>query len=96
MGGRLYVGMGTHPEHGAGTRFSYFLCLDITKKGDASLKSYGAQAAVNKESAMAKLLLTTTEADQRTASTSLRVSYVGLGLVMLGFALQASAALAKI
>jgi outer membrane protein assembly factor BamB len=51
-GDRLYVGMGLAPDHGSGTRFSYFLCLDITKKGDVSLKSYDAQAAANKESAL--------------------------------------------
>ncbi len=32
--------------------WSYFLCLDITKKGDVSLKSYDAKAAVNKRSAL--------------------------------------------
>jgi outer membrane protein assembly factor BamB len=54
VGERLYVGMGVPPEHFAiGTRLqSYFLCLDITKKGDVSPKSYDAKAAVNKQSAL--------------------------------------------
>jgi outer membrane protein assembly factor BamB len=52
VGARLYVGMGVHPEHGNAPAFSYFLCLDLTKKGDVSLKSYDAKAAVNKDSAL--------------------------------------------
>ncbi|MCI0378855.1 MAG: PQQ-binding-like beta-propeller repeat protein, partial [Gemmataceae bacterium] len=49
---KLYIGMGLRPEHESPTRFSYFLCLDITKKGDVSFKSYDAKAAENKNSAL--------------------------------------------
>jgi outer membrane protein assembly factor BamB len=52
VGERLYVGMGLAPDHFAGSRFSYFLCLDITKKGDVSLKSNDVNAAANKDSAL--------------------------------------------
>jgi len=51
VGDKLYIGLGTHPECGR-PRGSYFLCLDITKKGDVSLKSYVAKAAENKDSAL--------------------------------------------
>ncbi|MBM4072081.1 MAG: hypothetical protein FJ271_24615 [Planctomycetes bacterium] len=37
---RLYVGLGLYPEHPApDSKFSYVLCLDITKKGDVSARS---------------------------------------------------------
>lgn len=37
---KLYVGLGLYPEHPApDSKFSYFLCLDITKKGDVSAKT---------------------------------------------------------
>ncbi|MCI0638293.1 MAG: PQQ-binding-like beta-propeller repeat protein [Gemmataceae bacterium] len=49
---KLYVGMGLRPEHENPTRVSHFLCLDITKKGDVSFKSYDAKAPVNKDSAL--------------------------------------------
>jgi outer membrane protein assembly factor BamB len=52
VGDRLYVGLGLHPDHNVGTEHSYFLCLDITKKGDVSLRSYDAKATANKESAL--------------------------------------------
>src|SRR5207302_5633672 len=40
VGNKLYVGMGNALESPASTHGSYFLCLDISKKGDVSLKSY--------------------------------------------------------
>lgn len=43
--------MGVAPE-GATTKTSYFLCLDITKQGDVSLKSYDRNAPENKDSAL--------------------------------------------
>jgi outer membrane protein assembly factor BamB len=52
VGDRLYVGLGVRPDHPRPPTSSYFLCLDITKKGDVSLKSYDAKAAVNKDSAL--------------------------------------------
>jgi outer membrane protein assembly factor BamB len=52
VGDRLYVGLGVYPEHPQKTRFSYFVCLDITKKGDVSLKSYDVKDAANKDSAL--------------------------------------------
>lgn len=37
---KLYVGLGLYPEHPTpGSKFSYFLCLDINGKGDVSPKS---------------------------------------------------------
>jgi outer membrane protein assembly factor BamB len=53
LGNKLYVGLGHAPAHPRPVvRWSYFLCLDITKKGDVSLKSYDAKAALNKSSAL--------------------------------------------
>jgi len=52
VGDKLYVGMGLVPGGPGRTRWSYFLCLDITRKGDVSLKSYDAKAASNKGSAL--------------------------------------------
>src|SRR5262245_7744553 len=49
---KLYVGMGVTPERQRSPRWSYFLCLDITKNGDVSLKSYDAKDAANKSSAL--------------------------------------------
>jgi outer membrane protein assembly factor BamB len=50
---KLYVGLGQAPESPRGsTRGNYFLCLDITRKGDVSLKSYDAKSADNKASAL--------------------------------------------
>jgi outer membrane protein assembly factor BamB len=52
-GDRLYVGLGMALESPwAANESSYFLCLDITKKGDVSLKSYDAKAVENKNSAL--------------------------------------------
>jgi outer membrane protein assembly factor BamB len=52
VGKRLYIGQGVYPEHHASPRSSYFLCLDITRKGDVSLKSYDPRAPINKDSAL--------------------------------------------
>ena len=52
VGDKLYIGLGVAPETGAATKFSYFVCLDVTKQGDVSPKSYDAKAAVNKDSAL--------------------------------------------
>ena len=51
-GDRLYVGFGVYPTHASTPRSSYFLCLDVTKQGDVSLKSYDAKDPVNKNSAL--------------------------------------------
>ncbi|MBI3822010.1 MAG: PQQ-binding-like beta-propeller repeat protein [Planctomycetes bacterium] len=52
VGDRLYVGLGPMPEHDHRGDVSYFLCLDITKKGNVSLKNYDAKDAANKDSAL--------------------------------------------
>jgi outer membrane protein assembly factor BamB len=52
VGGRLYVGLGTAEGWSRSPLWSYFLCLDITRKGDVSLKSYDPNAAANKGSAL--------------------------------------------
>jgi outer membrane protein assembly factor BamB len=52
VGDRLYAGMGLVPDGSIRTRWSYCLCLDITKKGDVSLKSYDAKSVENKGSAL--------------------------------------------
>jgi outer membrane protein assembly factor BamB len=50
---KLYVGMGVAADDGRGTpRWSYFLCLDITKQGDVSLRNYDAKSPDNKASAL--------------------------------------------
>jgi outer membrane protein assembly factor BamB len=49
---KLYVGLGLAREHPQASRWSYFLCLDMTKVGDVSLKSYDAKSALNKDSAL--------------------------------------------
>jgi outer membrane protein assembly factor BamB len=51
-GDRLYVGLGVAPDGAHSPRYSHFLCLDITKKGDVSVKSYDAKDAKNKNSAL--------------------------------------------
>jgi outer membrane protein assembly factor BamB len=51
VGDRLYVGMGvTRFRHGP--RHTYFLCLDITKQGDVSLRCFEASDPANKKSAL--------------------------------------------
>ncbi|HZZ77842.1 MAG TPA: PQQ-binding-like beta-propeller repeat protein [Gemmataceae bacterium] len=52
VGDRLYVGLGIFPDHGASLPFSQFLCLDVTKKGDASPKTLNAKDPANKDSAL--------------------------------------------
>jgi len=51
VGDKLYVGLGFTGER-EGPRWSYFLCLDITKEGDVSLRSYDAKDAANRDSAL--------------------------------------------
>jgi outer membrane protein assembly factor BamB len=53
VGDRLYVGLGIHPMNGRSIPYSHFLCLDITKMGDASPKSLDAKDPANKNSALA-------------------------------------------
>jgi outer membrane protein assembly factor BamB len=52
VGDRLYVGMGIAPDNPQVPRWSYFLCLDLTRQGDVSLRNYDAKSAENKESAL--------------------------------------------
>jgi outer membrane protein assembly factor BamB len=52
VGDRLFVGLGVHPEHAQPPQFSYFLCLNVTKQGDVSLRSYKADDRANKDSAL--------------------------------------------
>jgi outer membrane protein assembly factor BamB len=52
VGDKLYVGLGPYPGHPVGSKFSYVVCLDITKTGDVSPKSFDAKAAANKNSAL--------------------------------------------
>jgi outer membrane protein assembly factor BamB len=45
---KVYVGMGLYPEHPKATKFSHFLCIDMTKTGDVSppsLDEKGTKAA---------------------------------------------------
>jgi outer membrane protein assembly factor BamB len=53
IGDKLYVGLGIVSYGSNSTPWSYFLCLDITKKGDVSLRSYTAKAEENKGAALA-------------------------------------------
>lgn len=52
VGDRLYVGLGVAPDGASHLSYSHFLCLDMTKQGDVSLKSHDAKAAANKNSAL--------------------------------------------
>ena len=52
VGDKLYVGLGIAPDLGTVTKFSYFVCLDVTKKGDVSPKNYDVKDAANKGSAL--------------------------------------------
>ena len=52
LGDRLYVGLGAAPDVGTPSKSSYFVCLDVTREGDVSPKSYDAKAAVNRNSAL--------------------------------------------
>jgi outer membrane protein assembly factor BamB len=49
---RLYIGLGSYPEGRNVRNDSYFLCLDITKRGDVSFKSFDHTAKENKNSAL--------------------------------------------
>ena len=49
---RLYVAMGVAPMNAHTPPHSQFLCLDVTKKGDVSFKSYDAKDPKNKDSAL--------------------------------------------
>ncbi len=52
VGDRLYIGLGVYPTNAHTPRSSQFLCLDVTKKGDVSFKSFDAKDAKNKDSAL--------------------------------------------
>jgi outer membrane protein assembly factor BamB len=52
VGDRLYVGLGIAPDTGKSLESSYFLCLDISKKGDVSFKNYDPKSPANKDSAL--------------------------------------------
>jgi len=49
---KLYVGMGLYPEHPKATKFSHFLCIDMTKSGDVSPAGLDAKPAANGTSAL--------------------------------------------
>ncbi len=49
---RVYVGLGVYPEHPQGTKDSYLVCIDATKKGDVSPKSLQENDPANKNSAL--------------------------------------------
>lgn len=49
---RLYVGLGMGPDLESHPKYGHFLCLDVTKEGDVSFKSYDAKAPENKNSAL--------------------------------------------
>lgn len=49
---KLYLGMGVYPEHPSRPKASWFICLDVTKTGDVSPKSYDVKDAANKGSAL--------------------------------------------
>ena len=49
---KVYLGLGLYPEHASICKFSYFLCIDMTKTGDVSPVSLDAAAPQNKNSAL--------------------------------------------
>jgi len=49
---KVFIGMGTYPEHAQAPRDSWFLCIDATKKGDITAKSFDHKAAANKGSGL--------------------------------------------
>ena len=51
-GDRLYLGLGVCPDSKHMPKFSYCLCLDITKQGDVSPKNYDVKDPANKDSAL--------------------------------------------
>jgi len=50
--GKIYLGLGIYPDHGRPPNVSYFLCIDATKTGDVSPKSYDPKDPKNKDSAL--------------------------------------------
>jgi outer membrane protein assembly factor BamB len=52
VGDRLYIGMGVGPELGTAPKTSHVLCIDVTKKGDVSPKSFDVKDPSNKDSAL--------------------------------------------
>ncbi len=52
VGNFLYIGIGVDRANVATPRYSYFLCLDISKCGDISLKSYDSKSDRNQNSAL--------------------------------------------
>jgi outer membrane protein assembly factor BamB len=49
---RLFLGLGVCPDSKQRPKAGYCICLDITKQGDVSLKSYDVKDASNKNSAL--------------------------------------------
>lgn len=49
---KLFVGLGICPDSTLPSKYSFVLCLDITKKGDVSLKSMDQKDPANKDSAL--------------------------------------------
>jgi outer membrane protein assembly factor BamB len=49
---KLYIGMGVGPDLGTSPKSSYLFCIDLTKSGDVSPKSYKANDPANKDSAL--------------------------------------------
>jgi outer membrane protein assembly factor BamB len=49
---RVYLGMGLYPEHHKATKFSHFLCIDMTKKGDVSPASLDEKGVKDPKSAL--------------------------------------------
>lgn len=52
VGNRLYIGLGVPPEHVQSPRWSWFLCLDVTRCGDVSIRSSDPTAPANRDSAL--------------------------------------------
>ena len=49
---KVYIGTGVYPEHELPPRSSFFLCIDITRTGDLSVKKLDHKAPENKGSAL--------------------------------------------
>jgi outer membrane protein assembly factor BamB len=52
VGDKLFIGLGVAPDLGTPTKLSYVVCLDVSKKGDVSFKSYDIKDGANKTSAL--------------------------------------------
>jgi outer membrane protein assembly factor BamB len=52
VGDRMYIGMGVGPELASSPKSSYLMCLDLTKTGDVSPKSWKASDPANKDSSL--------------------------------------------